>query len=124
MSETEDAMASLSTKIQLPVERKAQLELLCASREISMREYVQGLVHAALAVEGGEDGHGGGRDAGRQHAEFEELRECKYGCNYRTTSKSGLAQHEDHCTYQRSKRAQQQAREAEEERGSPTMKLI
>lgn len=51
------------------------------------------------------------------HAEYDELRHCKYGCNYRTTSKSGLTQHEAHCTLQRSSRAQERAEAIEAERG-------
>lgn len=132
MRETKDAnhemaeIESLATEIQLPVGVKNRLEVLCKKRGIAMRDYVEGLVQAALAV----DGYSPGRvtmaeaAADQEHARFEEVRECKYGCGFLSESKSGLTQHEQDCTYQRSDRAQERADEAEGKRRVAEVKLI
>lgn len=109
--------ARLSTVIRLPPDVKNQLRVLCARRGVSMTYYVEQLVRTALGVgvlpPGREAMATGEGEAG---AEFDETRQCKYGCNYRTKSKSGLSQHEETCTLQRSARAQERARRVEQRR--------
>lgn len=107
----------LSTVIRLPREVKSQLRILCSRRGIAMRDYVETLVRSALCVRALPPGREAMvTRAGEPPAEFDEVRSCKYGCNYRTKSKSGLSQHEATCTYQRSRRAQERARQVEDER--------
>lgn len=110
--------ARLSTVIELPAEQKAQLKLLCTRRGIAMRDYVERLIRAAMAVGTVPPGRREmASSASGSPAEFDEVRHCKYGCNYHTKSKSGLAQHEASCTYQRSRRARERAARVEAERG-------
>lgn len=118
MSDAEDGeQARLSTVIRLPARQKKLLRMLCTRRGIAMRDYVEGLVRAALAAEPA----GSGRErmataAKTTPAEFDEPRQCKFGCNYRSKSKSGLAQHEATCVLRRSRRAQARAAEVEARR--------
>lgn len=117
MSGDDEDVASLSTVIELPAEQKAQLELLCTRRGIAMRDYVERLVRAGLGIAATPSGRDRmARGGEEEHAEYDEVRYCKYGCNFHTKSKSGLAQHEAGCTYQRSRRAQERAAEIEDER--------
>lgn len=119
MSNDEDGQETrLSTVIRLPRDVKNQLRILCTRRGMAMRDYVERLVRTALGVRTLPPGRADmATRTGKPGAEFGEARQCKYGCNYRSKSKSGLAQHEEDCTLQRSAKAQARARAVEAERG-------
>lgn len=115
----------LSTVIRIPKDQKNQLRILCARQGIAMRDYVETLVRSALCVRALPPG----REAmntrtGKPPSGFDEVRRCKYGCNYHSKSKSGLSQHEETCTYQRSRRAMERAREVEARRRVEAVVLV
>lgn len=114
-----DDEVQLSTVISLPRDLKNQLRLLCTRRGLSMKDYVERLVRSALGISPLPTSREKMAPTGeRAEPLFEETQQCKYGCNYRIRSKSGLAQHEGTCTFQRARSAQERARAIEAERGT------
>ncbi len=121
MTETDDLgeEVRLSTVIRLPRQVKNHLRILCARRGLAMRDYVEQLVRTALGVQVLPPGRAAmGTRNGASPEEFEESQRCKYGCRYWTKSKPGLSQHEENCTLQRCRSAQERARKVEAERAS------
>lgn len=117
MSGDEAVDDPFSPDLPLSSEAKAELEMRCTRYGISKTDYVLGLVEASLGVgitsQGREAMARGGRNP---HAMYEEARSCAYGCGFRTASKSGLTQHEQHCTYQRTGKARARVDEGNGER--------
>lgn len=113
----EDEEVGLSTVIRLPRKTKDELRVICTRRGLAMKDYVERLVRSALGVpplETSRERMSPPDD--RKKPYFEEERRCKYGCNYRSRSKSGLSQHEAECIFQKTATAQEKARQVEARR--------